>query len=144
MKAFKLAEEAERGTLQVCPFLMLHGLKITVIFPNWSELQSETKNFKRTYSEKNLPNHETVFLTIFLQVKALESLSNVQKSYGEEKASEETMKRVDELKEKYDISDTEEDVDSQEMESDCINDADEEEDVDFELLLESGNKNPKV
>ena len=82
----------------------------------------------------------TVFLAIFLQVKVLESLSNVQKSYGEEKASDDTMKRVEELKEKYDVSDTEEDVDSQEMETDCMNDTDEEEDVDFELLLESGNK----
>ena len=71
-------------------------------------------------------------------MKALESLSLAQKSYGEDEASKHTMRRVEELKEKYDISDTEDDVDSQEIETDCANDQEEDEDFDFDLLLESG------
>ena len=74
--------------------------------------------------------------SLYFQVKALESLSLAQKNYGEEESSKETMKRAEELKEKYGITDTEEDVDSQMIETDCVNG--DEEDVDFELLLESG------
>lgn len=71
-------------------------------------------------------------------MKALESLAWAQKAFGEEETSAETMSKVKKLKEKYDISDSEEDVDSQEVEED--DDADQEEDdiVDFDLLLETG------
>ena len=60
-----------------------------------------------------------------------------QTKYGHEESSKETANRIEELKEKYDISDNDEDVDSQEMEEDC---EEEENNVDFELILESGWK----
>ena len=61
----------------------------------------------------------------------------VQTKYGHEESSKETASRVEELKVKYDISDNDEDVDSQEMEEDC---EEEDDNVDFELILESGWK----
>ncbi len=70
------------------------------------------------------------------QLKILESLAVAQFNAGEEDTSKETKKRAEQFKAKHHLTDSDTEADSQDVDDDL--EKTDEEDVDFDLLLESG------